>query len=473
MPRQNPNLSQPKPIPVQQRSNPFLSELSFAYRCRHAIALTTFCFWLSGVGLLARVAQSVGSTSTTSQRFLTMERSFEKEFEDFFGEDLAQVTQGPADVAQTLLKISQETGTQPAVLWVVPRTDHLHLVLLLPGGKPITRDLYNVPRSTLLKTAATLRDQMSEPDSRWDLKTAQQLHQWLIAPFEQEHLQPAKIDTLLLCLGDGMRGLPLAALHDGQRYLVEKYSLSIIPAFNLIQTNYQRLKQGKILAAGASEFMQMNALPAVPVEISTILRFLQGGQASQTRWQGQSLLNQTFTLANLKSRLHGQRFNIVHLATHAEFNPGQPHQSYIQFRDTRLNLDQMDTVEWSNPSLDLLVLSACQTALGDGTAELGFAGVALKSGVKTALGSLWYISDVGTLAVMSEFYQQLTQNPTKAAALRQAQLQMLHKKVRIEGKNLILSNTAIPLSDELLANVETDFSHPFYWSGFTMISSPW
>lgn len=420
------------------------------------------------------LAQSINSTPSTSvaQRFLAMERSFEKEFEDFFGEDLAEVNQDPEEVAQTLLYLSEATGTKPGVLWIVPRQDHLHLVLLLPGGKPIVRDLYDVPRAKLLQTVTAFQQQIDDPDA-WDLELAQQLHQWLIEPFEQEHLQVAEIDTLLFCLGNGLRGLPLAALHDGNSYLVERYSLTNIPAFNLIQTDYKPRTEGKILAGGASEFTHMDSLPSVPTEISAILTFLESRLPNQSQWQGQALLNRTFTLQNLKDQLNRQAYNIVHLATHAEFNPGQPRQSFIQFRDSRLSLDQMNTIDWSQPSLDLLVLSACKTALGDQSAELGFAGIALKSGVKTALGSLWYVSDVGTLAIMSEFYQQLPQRKTKSEALRQAQLRMLRGQIRVKNGQLLLSSTPIVLPREIVEIADVDFSHPFYWSGFTMISSPW
>lgn len=468
MPRQNPTLA--KSRLGGMRSHPRF------FRCQgkfpHLIGLISLCsIWAYSLPSSAQYNRPVIPPKAT-QNFLAMERSFEQEFEAYFGEDLAEVTQDPADVAQTLSRISQTTGTHPGVLWIIPREDHLHLVLLLPGGQPIVRDLYDVPRSKLLKTVATFRDQAQDP-GKWDLEPAQQLHQWLIAPFEKEHLQAANIDTLLFCLGSGLRGLPLAALHDGEQYLVEQYSLSNIPAFNLIQTEYTPRKRGKILAGGASEFLQLESLPSVPTEISAILTFLQERLPNQTQWQGQALLNRNFTLKNLKTQLNEQTYNIIHLATHAEFNPGQPRQSFIQFRDTQLRLDQMNTLDWSRPSLDLLVLSACKTALGDKTAELGFAGIALKAGVKTALGSLWYVSDVGTLAIMSEFYQQLPRHKTKSEALRQAQLRMLRGQIQVQNGQLTLSNTPLPLPSEVSDITNIDFTHPFYWSGFTMISSPW
>jgi len=431
---------------------------------KRMMVLASLFMGLSGV----HPAQSA-PPATLSEKILKMEESFEQEFEDYFEEDMAEVTQDPAKIAQTLAQISKESGTNPGVLWVVPREDHLHLVLILPGGKPIVKDLYDVPQAKLLSTVTAFQQQINDPKGQWNTDIAQQLHQWLIGPFEQEHLQAADIDTLLFCLGNGVRGLPLAALHDGDRYLVEKYSSSKIPAFNLIQTDYKRRKSDKILAAGASNFRVMDPLPSVPSEIATIMSFL----LTDRNWQGQSLLNRNFTLENFRSQLDDQTYNIVHLATHAEFKPGQPRQSFVQFRDAQLTLDQMSTLNWSNPSLDLLVLSACKTALGDRTAELGFAGIALRAGVKSALGSLWYVSDIGTLAIMSEFYQQLPKSATKAEALRQAQLRMLQGKIRAKNGKLSISGDSILLPPQVSKIADVDFSHPFYWSGYTMISSPW
>ena len=126
----------------------------------------------------------------------------------------------------------------------------------------------------------------------------------------------------------------------------------------------------------------------------------------------------------------------------------------------------MSNLDWQLPQLELLVLSACETAVGDSNAELGFAGLALRAGVKSAVASLWDVSDTGTLVLMSEFYHQLPQTTTKAEALRQAQL------------NLLRGNTNLIDLAQLPKTVGTTpptaaLSHPFYWAGFSMISSPW
>jgi CHAT domain-containing protein len=412
-------------------------------------------------------------SQTLSEKILAMEGGLEKEFEDYFGENLADVTQTPDKIAQTLQRIGQQTKTKPAVLWVIPRKDQLHLVLITPGGKPIVRDLNEVPLSKLRGVVDAFHLEMHGSPTKGKMVAAQQLYDWIVKPFEADYLQAEGIDTLLFCLGRGVRSLPLAALYDGKQFLLEKYSLTRIPAFNLIQTDYASLKQGQILAMGESKFQEQPPLPAVPTELSTILRELQSANSLKQQWKGQSFLNQNFTLANLQERVKTQHPNIVHLATHATFKPGKPDNSYIQLWDTKLGLNNIRTVEWGSPSLELLVLSACRTAIGDDQAELGFAGVALKSKVKTVLASLWNVSDEGTLALMSEFYRQLGTTSTKAAALRQAQLRMLRGEVRVEGKQLILSRGSVPLPPELSGKTSDDLSAPYYWAAFTLISSPW
>jgi CHAT domain-containing protein len=120
-----------------------------------------------------------------------------------------------------------------------------------------------------------------------------------------------------------------------------------------------------------------------------------------------------------------------------------------------------------------LVLSACRTALGSEEVELGFAGLAVQAGVKSALASLWYVSDEGTLGLMSEFYQQLTDAPTKAEALRRTQLAMLRGEVQIQGERLLTNRGAVSLPPELSELETENFTHPYYWSAFTLVGNPW
>jgi CHAT domain-containing protein len=439
-------------------------------------AIACLATTLSLANMSPAIAQTVIPDMTPemlTEAIMGMERRLEGEFEDYFGRDLAEVTQTNHDIANTLNQIAEETGSRAAVMWVIPREDHLHLVLVTPEGDSVVRDLYDVPYSLLRQTMQEFQQDITNPVFRNPRQPSQQLYDWIIGTFEADFLEPQDIDMLLFCLGDGIRGLSLAALHDGEQYLIEKYALTRIPAFNLIRTDYVNIQQSDVLAMGASEFEELPALPAVPVELTTILQELQTNPQPNAPWGGRPLLNQDFTLDNFQTILAEQPFEIVHLATHAEFKSGAPNNSYIQFWDTQLNLADMGQVDWNSEELELLVLSACRTAIGDSEAELGFAGLALQAGVPSALASLWYVSDSGTLALMSEFYRQLTTAPTRAEALRQAQIRMLRGEVRFEEGNLLLSRGPVPLPDTLAVSVTGELSHPLYWAGFTLISSPW
>jgi filamentous hemagglutinin family protein len=412
-----------------------------------------------------------------------------QEFQNHFEGNLTSDTNQSGSVEQTqavLSDIATNTGKTPAVIYVFTQPDQLQLILVTPKDKPLLKTVYQANKDTLLKTAAKFRSQITEPRNKKGYQaTAKQLYQWLIAPLEAE-LQAKKIDTLVFSMDGGLRSIPLAALYDGQQFLVEKYSIGLIPSINLVDTRYGDVKTSEVLAMGASKFTDQNPLVAVPIELSTIVgqqnlgaenRQLLPATQSPTEglWTGKSFLNQGFTLPNLKAQRTQTPFGVIHLATHGEFNLGAPRNSYIQLSDSKLRLDQLRQMGWNNPPVELLVLSACRTALGNEDAEFGFGGLAVAAGVKSAIASLWYVSDEGTLGLITEFYQQLKTAPIKAEALRQAQIAMIKGQVRIEGGQLrgIGQGESIPLPPELGQIDQKEFSHPYYWSAFTMIGSPW
>lgn len=426
--------------------------------------------WLGLICASPSFAQNPIQQATLRDSIMTMERDQEQTYEGYFEREMATVDQDPAAIAASLERLGQETGTRPAVLWVMPQDDFLHLVLITPGSEPVTYDVKEAPKATLLAAANLFRQSILRADSNQYQPLGERLYDWIIRPLAADYLKPAGVDTLLVCLWGGLRSLPLAALSDGEKFLVEDYSVASIPAFNLIDLDYQPQERQGILAMGAQFFRRQPPLPGVPMELSNILNI----------WglpQERSFLNQDFTVANLQYQLDYRTpqnpFDVVHLATHAVFQPGRPENSFIQFWDQPLGLDELARLNWRNPPLELLVLSACETALGDPQAELGFGGVALQAGVKSALASLWSVSDAGTLALMTEFYQNLGQVSTKAEALRQAQLQLLQGKTRIEDDRLVSSRGADPLPESLQELGDLDLRHPFFWASFTLISSPW
>jgi CHAT domain-containing protein len=365
---------------------------------------------------------------------------------------------------QTLQNIEQQTGKRSGIIYIVSREDRLELILVPPVGQPIHYSVPEANRAALFPTVQEFRKEITNPAKRATtsyLAAAQQLYKWAIAPLEKD-LQNLGIQTLLLSVDPGLRSLPFAALHDGKGFLIEKYSFSLIPSFSSTNTDYKAVRDATVLAMGRSEFVDQQPLPSVPLEL----------QAISAQGNGPSFLNSAFTIDNLNSEHAKGGFRIVHLATHAEFKPGKASNSYIQLWNSQLQLDRMESLNWRNPQVDLLVLSACRTALGDREAELGFGGLAVKSGAKSALGSLWYVDDGGTLALMSEFYHQLRGATTKAEALQLAQQAIMSGKVRLENGQLVTTGGKLNLPANL-QQANQNFSHPYYWSSFTMIGSPW
>ncbi len=395
-----------------------------------------------------------------------VEKHWEKEYEDYFSQNLADFSLKAEDIAKTLNKLSQKTATKPAVIWVWPRKKQLQLIIITPRQKPKVYSIQDADNVTLMKVVKQLKSEITNPSKRQTksyLESSQKLYNWLIKPLEPT-LKAEKIDTLLFCLGIGLRTLPLSTLHDGERFLIEKYSITRIPAFNLMKSDFNSIKDSQILAMGASEFSQLASLPAVPVELKKITQI----------WSGERFINQQFTIKNLQEQRKKYPFRIIHLATHAEFNPGKPNQSYIQlWGNEKIELNEIEKLKFDQPPIDLLVLSACRTAFGDKEAELGFAGLTVKSGVKSVLASLWNVSDLGTMALMIEFYQNLQKIPLKAEALRQAQIAMLKGKVSLKMGKLQGSREDLQLPSELTKLGDESFSHPYYWSAFTMIGNPW
>lgn len=408
-----------------------------------------------------------------SGNMLNMEQNLAKQYQTFFQRDRLDKEQSSLEIASILANMDKKTGTNSAVIWVIPEQKYLHLVYLSKQGKIIVKDIEDAPLNKITKVIEDFYVEIDQINNPMNLTSSQQLYQWIIEPFKKEFLEAENINSILFCINNEVPLIPLSALHDGKNFLVDKYSVARIPAFNLINTEYKPLKNVAVLAMGASNFPDNVPLPAVTLELENIKRLQSRSTLSSST---EILLNEDFTQQNMQNQLQKNSFNIIHLATHANFNPGDTTDSYIEFWNDKLTLDQMSNIPWQIPP-DLLVLSACNTALGDRNAQLGFTGIALQSGVDSALGTLWSVSDLGTFALISEFYEQLInqseKNSTKAEALRQAQNLLLEGKIYFENNRLITPHGNIDLPESLGVKEKVDLSHPFYWAGFTLISSPW
>jgi CHAT domain-containing protein len=431
--------------------------------------------------------------------FETWERS---EFSQYLEMPLNDAVPTAAQISQRLGEIARETGKKPAVLYAVALKKQTHLLLVLPANPtlgqfgpprvmaslqltpqmlaqaatpPVIRAvLPEVSQNDAIDAAKEFRKRVSDPtklDETKYLKTSEQLYRWIVAPLEPQ-LKAQGIDTLLFSMDDGLRSIPIAALHDGSQFLVEKYSSALIPSFGLTNTNRAlALKQQPLLAMGISKSTEgLGALPAVTAEIGAITGQFWTGPSRNT-------LNEESTLSNLKAMYVQQRFGILHLATHAVFNSGKVDDSYIQFWNSRLPLSQVrkvaDDLQWKAalPPLQLLVLSACQTALGNTEAELGFAGTAINAGVPSAIASLWSVDDEGTVGLMTGFYSALQSTPTKADALRQAQLRMLHGEVSVQNGQIAAPNQPPIVLLTASSHGQKTLTHPYFWSGYTLVGN--
>lgn len=427
-----------------------------------------------------RGIQTANSIDAAVQIF---EQHQTRDFAQYFNKIIVGQPPSADLISKLLCEMARETGKRAALIYVASFPDYLQTLSVFPNPCPgAGQERPDSKQSAKQGIAETKREAVEKAVRAWrreieppplglgtgSLAEAKKLYQWLVQPLEPA-LRANQIDTLVFIMDAGLRSLPIAALHDGKQFLIEKYSVALIPSFGLTDTRYADLRSQIILATGASEFPDSNLppLPAVPVELSSILR---------RPWQGISLLNEDFTLDRFQSVNRQQHFGIIHLATHAQFNRGDVRQSFIQFRNAKLSLEKLGEVArklgWPEPPpVEMLVLSACETALGN-EPELGFAGIAVQTGVKSALASLWRVGDTGTLALMSEFYKQLAKmpKPLRAEALRRTQLAMLRKEVRLENGQLRLSDgDLIPLPPAMAAAEPATFSDPHYWAGFTLI----
>lgn len=326
-----------------------------------------------------------------------------------------------------------------AIIYTIILGDCLEVIAAIPG-QPLRYYAHNLPPSEIEIVITSAHSQLIEP-RRLNLQLFQEAYDWLIRPLEAE-LQASQIKTLVFVPDGILRNLPPATLHDGQQYLIEKYSVAIAPSLQLTELQATDRDRKSILLAGLSESRQGFApLPGVKQEIKQIEQIEQLVASN-------ILLNDSFTELNFNRSASQTPFRVVHLATHGQFS-SQAEDTFVLTWDNRINIHELSRLLRGDSKqlrpIELLVLSACETATGDRLATLGLAGIAVRAGARSTVASLWSVSDQATVTLMTNFYRELAQDKhTKAEALRQAQI-------------LTLKNDA--------------FSHPFFWSAFILVGN--
>jgi CHAT domain-containing protein len=323
-----------------------------------------------------------------------------------------------------------------AVVYPILLQERTELLVSLPSG--LRR--YTAPASGTLvtDTAWRFRAELQQRTSRDYLATSQRLYDWLVRPYARD-LVEQKIDTLVFVPDGALRAIPMAALHDREAFLAQRYSLAMTPGLSLVDPKPLEREDPRPLLGGLSAPVQgFPPLDKVPDELKAI----------QEIFGGEILLDEDFELQRVEQTLIEDRPSIVHLASHAVFS-GDPDTSFLLTYDDRLTLDRMADIvgrsKFSERPVELLMLSACETAAGNDRAALGLAGVAIQAGARSAVGSLWRISDDASYELAVAFYQELEDTSiSRAVALQRAQLALM----------------------ESLA-----FRHPFYWSPYLLISN--
>ena len=304
-------------------------------------------------------------------------------------------------------------------------------------------------------------------DIRNPRSPARQLHSLLISPVDKL-LKKNKVTTLLISAERGLQAVPYAALHDGNAFFGDQYAFSLTPSVRFTALSPARKSQSRLLAAGASDFELLAPLPMAETEV----RALAEDRPSDV------YLNQVFTPPVLLNQLAAGGSDRVHVATHAEFKPGGPSKARLHTGTQPLSLKEFSKIRNRDDAdpIELFSLSACRTALGDGDSELGFAGLALQAGSRSAIGTLWYVDDVATSAFFVQFYRYLDQGLPKAEALQATRRAMQTGLMRLQDDQ-ILGVDGTPLISELTelqqSRIAYGMRHPFFWSGIELIGTPW
>ncbi|MBE9126785.1 MULTISPECIES: CHAT domain-containing protein [unclassified Coleofasciculus] len=382
-------------------------------------------------------------------------------------QDLLNNLEELISLQDNLKKLNQNA----VLLYPLILDDRLELVLTTPDSPPIHRTV-KVTREQLNQTITAFRQALLNPTA--DAKTpAQQLYNWLIKPLEAE-LQAADAQTIIYAPDGQLRYIPLTALYDGQQWLVQRYRINNITAASLTELNTKPQPQIQILAEAFTsgyysvdirgERFNFSGLPFAGVEVETLAETIP--TTTQLR---DTAFNPEATVPKMDD------YTVVHFATHAAFVVGQPQDSFILFGNgERVTLE--DAKKWNFKTVDLVVLSACETGLGgklgNGDEILGFGYLMQRAGARAAIASLWTVDDGGTQLLMNGFYTALQQgNVTKAEALRQAQIALITGDDTALGKERGTIVVQQRLREGLKPNVANRLSHPYYWAPFILIGN--
>ncbi len=409
-------------------------ELSSSYgKAPTAFRTTTGRLYFEFVDLLlkrtTRLPETPQKAMDLDEARQTIERFKAAELQDYFQDDCVNAT----EVQETPLDRFTQTAVIIYPILLADRTE-----LLVSSRQGLKQYTVPVTAERLERVVRHFRQALQENKERRYLRHAQRLYNWLIRPLEAD-LTSAPVRTLVFVPDGALRLIPMAALHDGNDFLIRKYALATTPGLALTDPKPLRQEKARPLALGLSESVQgYSALPYVTDELAT-LKSLYGAKL---------MLDQDFLVANVEQALRTGDYGILHIASHGQF-ASDVSESFILTFDTKLTMDLLEKyigrLRYREDPLELLTLSACETALGDDRAALGLAGIAIKAGARSAVATLWRVADKAAAKLVSKFYSELQASEvSRAQALQRAQIALLD---------------------------HPDYQSPFFWSPFLLINN--
>ncbi len=355
------------------------------------------------------------------------------ELENFLQCNLTNQYSKIPDSSQQLERSLNDITRDSALIYPILLSDRIEVLFKLPN-QPLSRHITSISRDEVRNNIKALRTQIVGPASlQGFVEYSSNLYQWLIAPLKSALETNSEVKTLVFVLDGELRNIPVSVLYDtvDNQYLIEKdYALALLPNLQIFDLETSA-SQHEVLATGVTDGLTVGEKNFAPLNVGNELESIRSIVSTEI------LLNAQFTQNRLQRALTIQPFSIVHMATHGKFS-SNPEETYILVYGENsatgelIGPNELETLlrdRDQSTSLELLVLSACETADGDNRATLGLAGLALRAGTSSTLATLWRVRDDSTIQLMEQFYTELMQSGvTKAEALHRAQKALLKDK---------------------------------------------
>jgi CHAT domain-containing protein len=335
-------------------------------------------------------------------------------------------------------KVRAETIPGAVIVYPVIFPDRTELIV--NRGGVLTSIVVPIPKERLDREVNDFRRFLQKRQTREYRPYAARLYDWIIRPLEQV-IGDQPVDALVFVSGGSLRTVPMGALYDreAKQFLIEKFPIAVLPALSLTDPRPIDRANVRTLLAGLTVPVQgFPALESVGSELDMVADI----------FSSKTLVDDDFVMSAIESSLTDETFGIVHIATHGQFR-SDASDSFLLTYDGRIGLGQLgvlvERTRFRGEPIELLTLSACETAVGDDRAALGLAGIAVRAGARSALATLWTVNDQAAAQLIGEFYRQLAQpGRSRAEALRRAQVSLLEERA---------------------------YRHPGYWAPFLLISN--